>query len=114
MDCCKPIKNSKRIEEKKLELKGEHKKEKYINYFSSLSGVSGVFSSYQVCHSICLGVIALLSLIGITLVGFPLLFLQKWALPLWSIALIIFGLSVIIFSLYLIIKKKLEVKRYEA
>ena len=158
MDCCKPIKNSKRIEEKKLELKGEHKKEKYLNYFSSFTGASGIFSSYQVCHSICLGVIALLSLIGITLVGFPLLFLQKWALPLWSIALILFGISiilylkhkhisknllvfnsgaiivgipfeklvflrtyfliigfsVIIFSLYLIIKKKLEVKRYEA
>ena len=101
MDCCSTNhkKHEKKVE-KKIENKSfnnqNHKKEKYINYFSSLSGVSGVFSSYQVCHSICLGVIALLSLIGITLVGFPLLFLQKWALPLWSIALVLFSISIIL------------------
>ena len=95
MDCC----STKKIKKKeKVAVDGlkNHKKEKYVSYFSSLSGSSGVFSSYQVCHSICLGVIALLSLIGITLVGLPFLFLQKWALPLWTIALLLFGISIIL------------------
>jgi hypothetical protein len=102
MDCCNT--NHKKHEkkaEKKTENKSfnnqNHKKEKYINYFSSFTGASGIFSSYQVCHSICLGIIALLSLIGITLVGFPLLFLQKWALPLWTIALVLFSISIILY-----------------
>ena len=102
MDCCNTNhkKHEKKVEKKAVNKSfnnQNHKKEKYINYFSSFTGASGVFSSYQVCHSICLGVIALLSLIGITLVGFPLLFLQKWALPLWSIALILFSISIILY-----------------
>ena len=157
MDCCHPNhKHSKT--EKKIEVKEsikDYKREKYLNYFSSFSGFSGIFSSYQACHSICLGVIALLSIIGITLTGLPFLFLQKLALPLWAIALALFavsifiyikhkhhkirnllifnsgaiivgipfenlaflrtyfliiGFSIIIFSLYLIIKKRLGVK----
>ncbi|MEK6933159.1 MAG: hypothetical protein AABW56_05210 [Nanoarchaeota archaeon] len=109
MDCCKPVKNNKKIEEKKInkEVIRYHKKEKYLNYFSSFTGASGVFSSYQVCHSICLGVIALLSLIGITLIGFPFLFLQKLALPLWSIALVLFSISIIIYLKHKHISKNL-------
>src|SRR3989344_8300745 len=96
MDCCSTKKIKKKEKVAVDDLKN-HKKEKYVSYFSSLSGISGVFSSYQVCHSICLGVIALLSLIGITLVGLPFLFLQKWALPLWTIALILYGISLFIY-----------------
>ncbi len=100
MDCCKPVKTSKKIEDKKIlskEIIKNHKKDKYFSYLSSFTGASGVFSSYQVCHSICLGVIALLSLIGITLTGFPLLFLQKLALPLWTIAIALFGISLLLY-----------------
>lgn len=100
MDCCKTVKNIRKAEEIKIsnkEIVKNHKKDKYFSYLSSLSGVSGAFSSYQVCHSICLGIIALLSLIGITLTGFPLLFLLKIALPLWSIALVLFGVSIILY-----------------
>jgi len=107
MDCCKTEKKSKTKKEelnksnccdnKSINFINNHKKEKYLNYFSSFSGFSGVFSSYQVCHSICLGVIALLSLIGITLTGLPFLFLQKLALPLWTIALALFAISLFIY-----------------
>mgnify|MGYP001614207108 CR=1 FL=1 len=156
MGCCDHAKKHEKIEKKIIEKDlNVHPKEKYVSYFSSLSGASGIFSSYQVCHSICLGTIALLSLIGITLTGLPFLFLQALALPLWTIALILFvislilyikhkhqnmknllvfnfgaiivgipfenlvflrtyflviGFSIIIFSLYLIIKKRLEIK----
>ena len=110
MDCYKPVKNSKKVEDKKSlnkKIIKNHKKEKYINYFSSLSGISGVFSSYQVCHSICLGIITLLSLIGITLIGFPLLFLLKLALPLWGIALVLFSISIILYLKHKHISKNL-------
>jgi len=96
MDCCKP-KQIKKKEKVVADNLNNHKKEKYLNYFSSFTGVSGIFSSYQVCHSICLGVIALLSLIGITLTGLPFLFLQKWALPLWTLALFLYGISLFIY-----------------
>lgn len=75
--------------------------EKVIAASGTLSGATSILGSWQICHSICLGIIALLSAIGITLVGMPLLFLTKIAVPLWSGA---FGILLITVILYL--KKK--------
>jgi len=61
-------------------------KAKLVSISSSVSGVMGFLGGYQVCHNICLGIIALLSIIGITLVGMPLLFLTKVAVPFWIAA----------------------------
>ena len=61
-------------------------KAKLASISSSVSGVMGFLGGYQVCHNICLGIIALLSIIGITLVGMPLLFLTKVAIPFWIAA----------------------------
>ncbi len=77
-------------------------KEKILGSISSISGLSGVFSSYNMCHSICIGAISLLSIIGITVAGMPLLFLQSIALPLWIFASALF---IITLALYLIHKK---------
>ncbi len=60
---------------------------------SSISGTMGFLGGYQVCHNVCLGIIALLSLIGITLVGMPLLFLTKVAIPFWIAAFFLFFIS---------------------
>jgi|SRR3989338_1207138 len=68
-------------------------REKIVSVSSSLSGIVGFLGSYQVCHNICLGVIFLLSLIGIAVVGMPLLFLTKVAIPFWIIAAILFAVS---------------------
>lgn len=43
--------------------------------------------SWQICHGVCLGLITFLGFIGITIVGMPLLFLTKIAIPLWILAL---------------------------
>lgn len=80
-----------------MKIKTIKKEGKFLNYFSSISGLSGIFSSYQVCHNICLTVIVLLSLIGITLTGMPLLFLQKVALPLWTLALILLAIALFLY-----------------
>ncbi|MBI4149330.1 hypothetical protein HY491_02700 [Candidatus Woesearchaeota archaeon] len=68
-------------------------REKILSISSSVSGIMGFLGGYQVCHTICLGIIALLSVIGITLVGMPLLFLTKVAIPFWIAASFLFLVS---------------------
>ncbi|MBI2148922.1 hypothetical protein HYU23_04530 [Candidatus Woesearchaeota archaeon] len=68
---------------------------------SALSGSMSFLGSYQVCHNLCLGVIALLSIIGITVAGMPLLFLTKIAIPFWIAAVILFTIT-----LFFYLKKK--------
>jgi len=63
----------------------------------SASGVTSVLGSWQVCHNLCLGVIALLSILGITIVGMPLMFLQRIALPVWIIAALLLGVVIFIY-----------------
>lgn len=72
-------------------------KAKVASISSSVSGVMGFLGGYQVCHNICLGIIALLSIIGITLVGMPLLFLTKVAIPFWIIASFLFIISLLFY-----------------
>jgi len=72
-------------------------KEKALSFSSSASGIMGFLGGYQVCHNICLGIIALLSLIGITLVGMPLLFLTKVAIPFWSVAATLFFITLVFY-----------------
>jgi len=76
-------------------------KEKLVGTTGSISGVASIMGSWQVCHSICLGIVALLALLGITVVGMPLAFLTKVAIPLWSIAA-----ALLIITIALYIKKK--------
>jgi len=73
-------------------------KEKIAAGTGSVSGAASVLGSWQVCHNVCLAIIALLSIIGITVTGMPLLFLTKVAVPLWLTAVLLF-LIVLIFYL---------------
>ncbi len=73
-------------------------KEKAIGATGSVSGAASILGSWQVCHNICLGIIALLGIIGITVVGMPLVFFTKIAIPMWTIAVI---LLFIIIAVYL-------------
>lgn len=66
-------------------------REKAVGVTGSVSGAASVLGSWQVCHNVCLGLIALLSVMGITLTGMPLLFLTKVAVPLWLIAVALLG-----------------------
>lgn len=78
------------MEEIKIEKKHSFIREKLATISSSLSGTLSFLGGYQVCHNLCMGIIALLSLIGITVVGMPLLFLQKVAVPFWIAAVVLF------------------------
>lgn len=72
-------------------------KEKLIGATGSVSGAASILGSWQICHNICLGLIAALSLIGITIAGMPLLFLTKIAVPVWSIAIILLIITIVIY-----------------
>ena len=61
-------------------------KEKAVGASGSVSGIASVLGSWQICHNACIGLIALLSILGITLTGMPLAFLTTIAIPLWSVA----------------------------
>ena len=63
----------------------------------SVSGIASILGSWQVCHNVCLGLIALLSVIGISIVGMPLAFLTRIAVPMWSAA---FALLLITLGFY--------------
>ena len=68
-------------------------REKVIAFSSSISGALGFLGGYQVCHNLCLGVITILSILGITVAGMPLLFLTKVAVPFWITAVVLFGVT---------------------
>lgn len=71
-------------------------KGRVFNLTSSISGGVSFLGSYQICHNICLALVAALSLIGITIVGMPLLFLTKVALPFWIVAIALLALTLVL------------------
>ena len=81
--------------------------EKAIGFSGSVSGATSFLGSYQVCHNLCLWLITLLSLLGITVVGMPLLFLTKVAVPFWTVAFILLLISLYFYYTMKCISKKL-------
>ncbi len=75
----------------------ESAREKLVGAAGSLSGVTSFLGSYQVCHNLCMGTIALLSLIGITVVGMPLLFLTKVTVPFWTAAVVLLLITLLVY-----------------
>lgn len=71
-------------------------KQKLIQGTNTMSGGVSVLGSYQICHNICMGLISLLSILGITVIGMPLLFLTKIALPFWIAAATLLLIMVIL------------------
>lgn len=72
-------------------------KEKLVGVSGSLSGITGFLGSYQVCHNVCLSVISILGALGVTVVGMPLLFLTKVAVPFWIAASVLLFLTLVIY-----------------
>ncbi len=82
-------------------------KEKVIGASGSISGTASILGSWQVCHNVCLGLIALLGVLGITIVGMPLAFLTRVAIPIWSFAVIILFVTVYLYMTRKCISKNL-------
>ncbi|MBS3056993.1 MAG: hypothetical protein J4473_06190 [Candidatus Aenigmarchaeota archaeon] len=74
-------------------MKRNNKKEKAVSAAGCASGAASILGSWQICHSLCLGVIAFLSIFGIVINGMPFLFLTDLALPFWSIAVALLAIT---------------------
>lgn len=70
-------------------MKNNKKKNRKFVVFSGVSGSLSFLGGWQVCHNLCLGVIAFLSLVGISVAGMPLLFLTQYAPYFWSLAIVL-------------------------
>ena len=73
-------------------------KEKLVGRFGSVPGAAAILGSYQICHTVCVWIISLLAIIGITVVGMPLLFFQKIAVPMWTFATLLFLISLYFYA----------------
>ncbi|HLG24283.1 MAG TPA: hypothetical protein VI564_05130 [Candidatus Nanoarchaeia archaeon] len=85
----------------------EETKEKVLGATGSLSGAASIMGSWQICHSICLGIIALLSVVGITITGMPLLFLTSIRTPLWMIAVVLLMATIVLYQMKKCISRNL-------
>ena len=79
-------------------------KEKILGVSGSLTGTLSFLGSYQVCHSACLALISVLTILGFTVAGMPLLFLTKVAVPFWIAAF-----SLLVSTIILKHKKKFHI-----
>jgi hypothetical protein len=82
-------------------------KNRMLGASGSITGSLSFLGGYQVCHNVCLGIIAMLSLIGITVVGMPLLFLQTVAIPFWIAAVLLFAVTLMLYFKMKCISKNL-------
>ena len=71
-------------------------KEKLLGTSGSLTGILSFLGGYQVCHNACLALISVLTILGFTVAGMPLLFLTKVAVPFWALALALLILTIIL------------------
>ena len=71
-------------------------KDKVLAGTGSISGTLSFLGSYQVCHNACLALISILTILGFTVAGMPLLFLTKVAVPFWTLALALLATTVIL------------------
>lgn len=71
-------------------------REKILGTAGSLTGSLGFLGGYQVCHNACMGLIAMLTFLGFTAAGMPLLFLTRLAVPFWTLALALLATTLIL------------------
>ena len=71
-------------------------KEKFLGASGSITGSLSVLGGYQICHNACLALISLLTILGFTVAGMPLLFLTKVAIPFWTLALALLAITIIL------------------
>lgn len=72
-------------------------KGKVTGIIGSISGAASVLGSWQVCHNICIGIIALLGVLGIAVSGMPLFFLTQVAIPFWIGAVVLLGVTLVLY-----------------
>ncbi len=90
-----------------MDMKKQTTDQKIVSRAGSISGVASVLGSWQICHNICLAIVALLAILGITVVGMPLGFLAQYSVPIWTATFALLLLTLYFFFTKKCISKKL-------
>jgi len=72
-------------------------KERVIGATGSVAGVASILGSWQACHNVCLALVGFLSILGVTVIGMPLVFLTEVAIPIWTVAVILLIIAAILY-----------------
>ncbi len=75
-------------------LRIDNKNTKGIAAANAAVSSMSIISSYNICHSLCMSVIALLSVFGIIVAGMPLAFLTQYQIYFWLIGSVILAVAV--------------------
>ena len=84
------------MEKISIQVKMANIKDRILGASGSITGSLSFLGSYQVCHNLCMGLIALLTFLGFAVAGMPLLFLTKVAVPFWIAALSLLAVTIIL------------------
>lgn len=68
--------------------------------FGGVSSTGSIISAHNVCHALCLAVVATLSVFGIIVSSDVLMFLENYNLLFWSMGMIFFALSIFLYTRY--------------
>lgn len=82
-------------------IKGKAKKEgKIVGAATAVSGAGSFISAHNVCHTICLGAVAVLSFFGIAASSDILMFLQDYNPIFWTMGIFFLFLSLLLLVKY--------------
>ncbi len=81
-------------------MKGKTKLQKDKKLFGiagTASGAGSIISAHNVCHAVCLAVVAFLSIFGIIVSSDVLMWLENYNLFFWSMGIMFLGISLILY-----------------
>ena len=82
---------------------------KVVSAANAASAGGSIIGAHNICHSICMAAVALLSVFGVVIASDALMFLESFALPFWTMGIAFLGISIFLYTKYCCISKKLLV-----
>ncbi len=73
-------------------------KGKIAGIFGSISGIGSIISAHNICHTLCLVAVAVLSVFGIMASSDILMFLEDYNLLFWSMGMFFLALSLFLYT----------------
>ncbi|MBI4153882.1 hypothetical protein HY501_00960 [Candidatus Woesearchaeota archaeon] len=83
------------------------KQGKIVGLLGAIPGTGSIIYSYNVCHNICLGVVAMLSVFGIAVSSDILMFLQGYTTIFWTAGMLMLLTTLLIYARLRCISTKL-------
>lgn len=70
---------------------------KAVGVVGGISGTGSIISAHNVCHALCLSVVAVLSVFGIAVSSTALMFLEDYQMLFWSMGIFFLALSLFLY-----------------